>query len=100
MRLFSPDCRATIGIAAGGGRKEKPFKKAGSKFYAKKARNKMYPKVRGSAMNAYNHPHGGKSFGKSSVVGKHTPPVRRVGHVKARQTGRKKRRERVTMAVK
>ncbi len=100
MRLLSPDCRATVGIAAGGGRKEKPFKKAGNKFYAKKAKNKMYPKVRGSAMNAYNHPHGGTSFGKSSTVGKDTSPGRRVGHVKARQTGRKKRRERSKTAVK
>ncbi len=100
MRILSPNCRATVGIAAGGGRKEKPFKKAGSKFRARRARNKDYPKVRGTAMNAYSHPHGGKSFGKSSTVGRHTPPGRRVGHIRARQTGRKKRRERTKTAVK
>jgi large subunit ribosomal protein L2 len=91
---LSPECRVTVGVAAGGGRKEKPFKKAGNKVKAMKARNKYYPKVRGSAMNACSHPHGGKSIGKPSTVGKDTPPGRRVGHVAARQTGRKKRRQR------
>ncbi|OIO26879.1 50S ribosomal protein L2 [Candidatus Micrarchaeota archaeon CG_4_10_14_0_2_um_filter_55_9] len=100
VRILSPNCRATAGIAAGGGRKEKPFKKAGSKFHARKACNKDYPKVRGTAMNAYSHPHGGKSFGKSSCVGANTPPGRRVGHIRARQTGRRKRRERTKTAVK
>lgn len=92
--MLSPECRATVGVASGGGRKEKPFKKAGNKVKAMKARNKYYPKVRGSAMNACSHPHGGKSIGKPSTVGRDTPPGRRVGHIAARQTGRKKRRQR------
>ena len=40
-RMFLPDCRATIGIIAGGGRKEKPFLKAGNKQHAMKPRNKL-----------------------------------------------------------
>jgi len=92
--VLSPECLATVGVAAGGGRKEKPFKKAGNKFYAMQARNKYYPIVRGTAMNAYDHPHGGKSFGKPTTVARGTPPGGKVGHVAARQTGRKKRRER------
>lgn len=96
-RSMPPACRATIGVASGGGRTEKPFKKAGAKMKAMKARNRYYPKVRGSAMNAYDHPHGGKSIGKPSTVARGTPPGRKVGHIAARQTGRKKRRERKTV---
>jgi len=92
---LSPECLATVGVAAGGGRLEKPFKKAGSKRKAMEARNKYYPIVRGTAMNANEHPHGGKSMGKPSTVGRDTPPGRKVGHIAARQTGRRKRRERV-----
>ncbi len=89
---FDPRCLATIGIACGGGRVEKPFKKAGARYYALKARNKYYPRVRGTAMSAYDHPHGGKSFGKSTTVSKSTPPGRKVGQLAARVTGRKKGR--------
>ncbi|MBI5228585.1 50S ribosomal protein L2 [Candidatus Micrarchaeota archaeon] len=87
---LSPECRATIGVAAGGGRTEKPFMKAGAKMLAMAARNKYYPIVRGTAMSAYDHPHGGKSLGKPSTVSRHTPPGRKVGHVAAASTGRKK----------
>jgi len=92
--VLSPECRATVGVAAGGGRLDKPFKKAGSKRKMMEARNKYYPIVRGTAMNANEHPHGGKSFGKSSTRARGTPPGKKVGHIAARQTGRKKRRER------
>src|SRR3989338_7089283 len=60
-REFSPGCRASIGIIAGSGRTEKPFLKAGKKFYAKRAKNKFWPSVSGTSMNAVDHPFGGRS---------------------------------------
>lgn len=89
-------CRATIGVACGGGRLEKPFRKAGNKRKAMEARNKYYPIVRSTAMSAYDHPHGGKSFGKSSSVSRNAPPGQKVGHIASRRTGRKKGKERST----
>ncbi len=90
-KIIDPKCFATIGVACGGGRLEKPFMKAGHKFYYMRARNKLYPTVRGSAMNAYDHPHGGKSMGKPTTRGRNTPPGGKVGHIAARRTGRKTR---------
>jgi large subunit ribosomal protein L2 len=87
---LDPLCLATIGVASGGGRLEKPFKKAGNKRRAMQARNRYYPRVRGTAMNAYDHPHGGKSLGVSSMVSRHAPPGRKVGHIGASRTGRKR----------
>ncbi|MEK6954365.1 MAG: 50S ribosomal protein L2 [Candidatus Micrarchaeota archaeon] len=83
------DCRATLGIAAGGGRTEKPLKKAGTAHYKWHSRNKHWPIVRGGAMSAYDHPHGGKSFGKSSMRKRGTPPGHYVGHRAASRVGRK-----------
>ena len=51
-------CRATVGAVAGSGRGEKPIAKAGKNFYRNRARPKVWPKVRGVAMNAVDHPHG------------------------------------------
>ncbi|MFH0713017.1 MAG: 50S ribosomal protein L2 [Candidatus Micrarchaeota archaeon] len=83
-------CLATIGVASGGGKKEKPFKKAGNKGRAMLAVGREWPKVRRSAMSAYNHPFGGKSFGKPTAVSRSTPPGRKVGHIAARRTGRRR----------
>ncbi|MCH8328974.1 MAG: 50S ribosomal protein L2, partial [Nanoarchaeota archaeon] len=72
-RDFLPDCRATIGVIAGSGRKDKPFLKAGTRYYAMKAKNKLWPQVSGTSMNAVDHPFGGSS---SSVKGKSTQSSR------------------------
>ena len=83
-------CRATIGIPAGGGRKDKPFMKAGKKFYARRGKGKQYPIVRGVAMNPVDHPHGGGSHqhvGKPSCVSRGAPPGRKVGNIAAKRTG-------------
>lgn len=91
---FLPDCRATIGIIAGSGRKEKPFLKAGTKHYAMKAKNKLWPIVSGVSMNSVDHPFGGSS---SSVKGgptqssRNAPPGAKVGKIAPKRTGRKKR---------
>ena len=85
-------CRATIGVLAGGGRKDKPFLKAGKKFHAYRTRGKQYPTVRGVAMNAVAHPHGGgghQHVGKPYTVKRGASPGRKVGSVAASRTGRK-----------
>jgi len=88
-------CRAMIGVVAGAGRTEKPFLKAGPKWFLQKSRGRKWPVVKGQAMIAASHPHGGgrhKHAGKPTTVGRDTPPGRKVGNIAARQTGRAKRR--------
>lgn len=90
-KSFNPDCKAMVGVAAGGGRVEKPFLKAGRKFYAMKARNKYWPSVSASAMNAVAHPFGNKRTARKSKAKpapKNAPPGRLVGAIRARRTGR------------
>lgn len=85
--------RATVGIAAGGGAEEKPFLKAGNKWRFMRARGRKWPLVRGVAMAAVYHPHGGGRHqhpGKPTTVARNTPPGRKVGHIAARKTGRGK----------
>lgn len=91
QKKFHPDCRAIIGIAAGGGRVDKPFIRAGKKFYAAKARNKYWPVVSSSAMNAVAHPFGNKRTlrkSKAKPAPKNAPPGRLVGAIRPRKTGR------------
>ncbi|MBW2996907.1 50S ribosomal protein L2 [Candidatus Woesearchaeota archaeon] len=93
-KSFSPLCRASIGVVAGGGRPEKPFLKAGVKYYKMKARNKLWPKIRGAAQNAVDHPFGNKRTmrkSKAKPVGRNAPPGRKVGMIAPKKTGRKKR---------
>jgi large subunit ribosomal protein L2 len=92
QKAFSPRCRATIGIVAGGGRSEKPFLKAGTVWHACQGKARKWPVVRGAAMNACSHPHGGGSHqspGRPSTVSRNAPPGRKVGNIAARRTGRK-----------
>ena len=93
QKKFNPNCRATIGVVAAGGRSEKPFLKAGKKYYAMKARNKYWPSVSASAMNAVAHPFGNKRSSRKSKAKpapKNAPPGRLVGAIRARQTGRRR----------
>ena len=88
-------CRAMIGVAAAGGRTEKPFLKAGPKWFLQRSRGRKWPVVKGQAMISASHPHGGgrhKHAGKPTTVGRWTSPGRKVGNIAARQTGRAKRR--------
>jgi large subunit ribosomal protein L2 len=86
------ECRAQLGIIAGGGRLEKPMLKAGTHYHKAKAKNKLWPVPRGVHQSAYNHPHGGKQHhaGKPTTVARGTPPGGKVGHIAAKQTGRRK----------
>jgi large subunit ribosomal protein L2 len=86
-------CRATIGSVAGSGRGEKPIAKAGKNFYRTRSRPKVWPKVRGVAMNAVDHPHGSgrkQTVGVQSTVSRNAPPGRKVGHIAAKRTGGKR----------
>jgi large subunit ribosomal protein L2 len=92
FKSLDSSCRATIGLPAGGGRKDKPFLKAGNKYLAYRKKGKQFPIVRGVAMNAANHPHGGgghQHVGKPSSVPRGAPPGRKVGNISSRRTGRK-----------
>lgn len=93
VKKFSPNCRAAIGVAAGGGRREKPLLKAGRAYHKARAKNKLYPRVTGVAMNAIDHPHGGTStsnIGRPSIAPKNAPPGRKVGKLRPRRTGHKR----------
>ena len=85
-------CRAQLGVVCGGGRLEKPLLKAGANFYKKHAQNRKWPVNRGVHMSAYTHPFGGKQHhkGRGSATSSNAPPGRKVGHIAARSTGRKK----------
>jgi len=92
-KLFLPECRATIGVIAGSGRKEKPFLKAGTRYYAMKARNKLWPQVSGTSMNSVDHPFGGSSSavkGGPTQSSRNAPPGAKVGKIAPKQTGKKR----------
>ena len=93
-KILNPKCRAIIGIVAGGGRKEKPLMKAGNMYHKRRATNRRYPQVSGVAMNAVAHPHGGSSSahkGRPTISGKFAPPGRKVGSIRPRRTGRRRK---------
>lgn len=94
FKSFLPDCRAILGVAASGGRRERPVMKAGKKFHYLNKRSKCWPRVKGVAMNTVDHPHGGgghRHIGKSSSVSKHAPPGRKVGLLAPKKRSRKKK---------
>lgn len=92
FREFHPECRATVGLVAGGGRGDKPMLKAGKKHHAMKAKGVRWPRVRGVAMNPVDHPHGGGAHnytpGRTSVA-RGTPPGRKVGKIAPSRTGKR-----------
>jgi len=91
---FDSRCLATVGKVAGSGKKDKPMLHAGQMFHKKRSKSKLYPKVGGTAMNAVDHPHGGgrhPHIGKPSTVSRNTPPGRKVGHIAAKRTGKRKK---------
>jgi large subunit ribosomal protein L2 len=94
QKMVLASARATIGVPAGAGRTEKPLLKAGAAYHKWKVKARKWPRVRGVAMNPVSHPHGGgshQSVSRSSTVSRNAPPGRKVGHIAARRTGRKKR---------
>jgi len=94
IREVPNEARAMIGVIAGGGRLEKPLLKAGAAYHKWKVKAHKWPRVRGVAMNAVSHPHGGGSHQSPSfptTVSRNAPPGQKVGHIAARTTGRRKR---------
>jgi len=93
VKKFGVNCRATIGRAAGDGRMDKPILKAGKKFFMMKAKSKLWPRTSAVAMNAIDHPFGsgrGKRV-KSKIAKRNASPGKKVGLIRPRRTGRKKR---------
>jgi len=85
--------RATVGIPAGVGRTEKPFVKAGNKWYKMKAKGKLYPRTSAVKMNVVDHPFGsgrGKHK-KHKIAHWNAPPGAKVGLIRPKRTGRKKK---------
>lgn len=92
-KKFHLNCRACVGVVAGGGRKEKPLLKAGKTHFAKRAKNKHWPNPRGSAMNAVDHPFGNKRTSrkaKQKAASRFAPPGRKVGKLWPKRTGKAK----------
>ena len=92
-KKFHPKCRATIGEIAGSGRQEKPIVRAGKKHYMKKAKNKLWPRTSAVKVNVIDHPFGsgrGKNP-KSKIAKRNAPPGKKVGLLRPRRTGRRKR---------
>jgi large subunit ribosomal protein L2 len=92
FKLFNPNCLATIGISAGGGRGDKPYVKAGQVFYIKRARNKLWPRSSGVKMNPVDHPFGGHTKpGTPKTISRLMPPGAKVGSISASRSGKKKK---------
>ncbi len=90
--ILDGNCRASIGVIAGDGRKQKPFIKAGRVYHKMRSRGKLYPRTSAVKVNAIDHPFGsgrGKRI-KSKIAKRNSPPGTRVGHLRPRRTGRKK----------
>lgn len=96
IKEFHINCRATVGIVAGAGRKDKPFLKAGKMMHYRWARKKRYPHMSGSAQNAVDHPFGNKRTSRKSKARpapQNAPPGRNVGYIRPRRTGQSKSRK-------
>ncbi|MBW3021018.1 50S ribosomal protein L2 [Candidatus Woesearchaeota archaeon] len=92
-KVFKGNCRATVGVVAGGGRTEKPLMKAGNKYKLMKAKHKLYPRVCGISMNSVDHPFGGKCNhikGRPTQCSRHAPKGRKVGKIAPKRTGMKR----------
>lgn len=92
-KLFDSNCKATIGRAAGDGRIEKPILKAGKKFYIMRSKSKLWPRTSAVKMNKIDHPFGsgrGKRV-KSKIAKRNASPGKKVGLIRPRRTGAKKR---------
>jgi large subunit ribosomal protein L2 len=90
--VLSGDCRAIIGVIAGSGRISKPVITAGKKYYLMRTRGKLWPRTSAVKMNAVDHPFGsgrGKRI-KSKIAKRNAPAGKRVGHIRPRQTGKRK----------
>ncbi len=95
-KIFNDLCRATIGVVAGSGRREKPIVKAGKMFFIKRVKGKLWPRTSAVKVNAIDHPFGsgrGKNLthgGLGKIPRRNAPPGAKVGSIRARRTGKSK----------
>ena len=90
-KFINSKARAFVGEIGGGGRVDKPFLKAGLKAKYMAKTNKLYPKVSGVSMSAYDHPHGSTRSlrkGRPTIAPTNAPPGRKVGMLRPKHTGR------------
>lgn len=90
-KTINNQCRAMIGLIAGGGRTDKPMLKAGRAWHKYKAKRNEWPRVRGVAMNPVDHPNGGgnqQHMGKPGTIRRDRPAGSKAGQIAARRTGR------------
>lgn len=89
---LNANCRATIGVPAGGGRMDIQWRKAGKKVHAMLARGRLYPRSQGVNMSPVDHPYGGRSKRPrpSKSISRNAPPGAKVGAISPRRMGRKK----------
>ncbi len=96
--MLNPKCRAMIGVIAGGGRKEKPFLKAGNRHKYMRAHRKLYPTVRGIAQASRFIIRTGVEGINILVIRLQSaellPQERKVGNIAPRKTGRGRVKER------
>lgn len=92
IKEMSPNCFATVGIPAGGGRGDKLFVKAGQKYHDRQARNKLWPRSSAVKMNPVDHPFGGHTKpGMPKSASRWAPPGQKVGAVAPRRMGIRKK---------
>lgn len=89
-KTIPSSCRGVVGLVAAGGRMDKPILKAGNNFHKYRVKRNCWPKVRGSAMNPVEHPHGGgnhQHVGHPTSVSRYSVPGQKVGLIAAKRTG-------------
>jgi len=86
---LNENCRAVIGIVSGEGRVKKPLVKAGKRYHMMKAIGRKWHRTSPIKVNAVDHPFGsgrGKRI-KSKIAQRNAPPGAKVGHIRPRRTG-------------
>ncbi|MCH8976744.1 MAG: 50S ribosomal protein L2 [Proteobacteria bacterium] len=101
VRILNKMCRAQLGLVSVGGRLDKPIFTAGKAFHMNKNKARRWPKVRGVAMNAVDHPYGGKQHhaGRPNPVKRTAPPGQKVGLIGAASPGRSKGKKKKKIQV-
>lgn len=93
LKEFNPNCRAAIGVVAGGGRIDKPLGKAGKNYLTLRSRSVANKKTKGVAMNAVDHPNGGGSHphvGGPNCHGRNAPPGQKAGFIAPKKKVKRK----------
>ena len=95
MKEFNPECRAAIGVVAGGGRVDKPLAKAGKNYHNLQSRSKANFHTSGVSMNPVDHPNGGGSHrhvGGPNTIGRNAWPGQKTGRLSPKKRDNKKRK--------